>query len=95
MENVKQGRPDLIYPEKEYWDFYQIFLDLDPALAEELEEADVIEAYNKVKAASPDITMEQLSGIVPELAATMKEKMGTGEGSEEKIAALNSIQEME
>lgn len=84
----------IIYPEEEYYAFAQLFIDLDPAFEEELEEDTVIEAYNKIKQSSPEITMEQLAAIVPKMANMMKEKMGDvqQEGQQEgKLAALASV----
>ena len=84
------------YPEEEYRAFAQLFIDLDPAVEEELEPQAIVDAYNKIKMASPEITMEQLAKIVPQMAATMKEKVGDvkQKGQQDaKVAALNSVRE--
>lgn len=91
-----QGSPEKIYPPEEYQAFAQLFMDLDPRVAEDLNEQSIVEAYNKIKEAAPAITMEQLGRIVPQMAQQMQAKMGDvkQEGQQDaKLAALGSVQE--
>jgi len=91
---------NVIYPEEEYRAFGQLFIDLDPIFDEELEDQQVVDAYNEIKNATPEITMDQLKMIVPQIAAQMKQKMGLEEldveaesGKPDRLDTLKSMGE--
>lgn len=82
------------YPEEEYRAFGQLFIQLDPAFEDGMEDQDVIDAYNKIKEATPEITMDQLAKVVPRIASDMDRKKGVAQ--EESVtsgreAALQSL----
>lgn len=82
----------MIYPEEEYLAFYQAFVDFDPRAADELEEKEVIAAYNQIKKATPNITIAQIKMVIPPIAEQVMGKMGGGEDvNKNKINALNSV----
>ena len=85
-----------ISPE-EYAQFTQIVLDVAPDILELVDEEEIPQIYDEIKAKDPTITMEQLKQMAPQMAAAMREKFTQGpqEAQEANLSALNSISQGE
>jgi hypothetical protein len=81
------------FPEAEYRQFGQILIGGNPQLDDMLEDQDVINIYNQIKSEAPQITMEELQTLVPQITAQImaKLKKAPQEGQADKLAALQSM----
>jgi hypothetical protein len=82
---------DVIHPEEEYRAFGKMLIDADPTLDDRLEDQDIINMYNQIKAKDPSITLQQMQQLLPPILQDINAKMG-GVPEEEAVGKLNALE---
>jgi len=96
---------NMIYSPEEYDMYYDLLekeIEANPdkfgdedELDDHLEDQEIVDSYNKIKEGAPEITPQQLAALIPKMMEFMASKVGGGEPNDDKLNALNSIQNME
>ena len=85
---------NLQFPESEYRAFGEALIQAEPRLDDELEDQDVINMYNEIKAKEPNATIEEIVKIIPQLVPQITAKMEQASQVQDQPGKMEALRSM-